>query len=472
MPPWGADPAHGVFANNTSLSPTEIDAIVAWVEQGAKEGNPKDLPPAPNFSTAWEIGKPDVVLTMPESYTVAAEGADDYIYFRVPSGFTEDRWVQAAEFRPGNKKVVHHAVVFIETPEMLAMAKAAARRQGKTGDDKTPSVFESLSADDFTQKEGTIRRVKADAPVMDDGCAQRRGRSGGSSNLPLLCVYAPGRNADVWPAGTAKKVPAGSNFIFQMHYSKTTGKPESDRTSMALVFAKQPVEKIVQTLTIANTLFMIPPGANDHEVTSCYTFGRDVELVDYMPHMHVRGKDMKYDVSYPDGRTETLLWVPQYNFNWQTLYKLAKPVTIPKGARLVVTAHFDNSAKNRFNPDPTKAVRFGEPTYDEMMVAFLDYAVEKPKERAVAKLDAKILEGYAGEYSIALGGKVTIKREGDKLAIESAMFPTLFAYPESETQFFFKTIEAQATFVKNDKGEADEVIINFGGQRLRAKKIK
>src|SRR5215813_11080183 len=353
MPPWGADPHYG------------------------------------EFSDAWRIGKPDVALPMPEEFTLDARGADDYIYFRVPTNFTEDKWVQAAEFRPGNKRVVHHAVVFIETPQMVEAARAMAKRNGREFDPRNgTSVFERAPGPEAQfLKEGTVWRARMDAHVVDDACAQsntgaRSGAAGAGS--VILTAYAPGKNPDVYQPGIAKRIPAGSNLILQMHYSKTTGRVEKDRTSVALVFAKQPVEKTVETLTVVNSLFLIPPGAENHEATACYNVTRDLYFVNYFPHMHVRGKDMKYEVIYPDGRRETLLWVEKYNFNWQTLYTLKDPLSIPKGSRFVVTAHFNNSAKNKYNPDPTKAVRFGEPTYDEMLVGYADII------RVIPRLDPKL----------------------------------------------------------------------------------
>jgi Domain of unknown function (DUF3471)/Copper type II ascorbate-dependent monooxygenase, C-terminal domain len=471
MPPWSADSRYGDFSNNPSLSQSEIDTIVAWVDQGAREGDSKVLPPVPQFNDAWEIGKPDVIVAMPEEYTLAAAGADDYIYFRVPTNFTEDKWIQAVEFRPGNKRIVHHAAVFIESPDLLEMAKANANRRGQPFDPRSvPSLFESESGS-VLRKEGTVRRVAPDVPVIDDGCSSPNGGAiGGNAGARLLCVYAPGRNADIWPAGTAKRVPAGSNLIFQMHYAKTTGKPEKDRTIVGLRFARAPVEKMIESRDVTNFFFKIPPGAENHEATACYTFPRDVQLVNYMPHMHVRGKDMKYEVVYPDGRRETLLSV-DYNFNWQTLYKLKKPVPIPKGTKFMVTAHFDNSAKNARNPDPTRAVRFGEPTYDEMLVGFIDFVREMPKERIIAKVDAGIYDSYAGEYATGLGPKFTILREGDKLFFVAPGQPRIQAFPESETKFFFKIVDAQVTFSKNDKGEVTELLFEMNRRKIRAKKV-
>jgi Domain of unknown function (DUF3471)/Copper type II ascorbate-dependent monooxygenase, C-terminal domain len=470
MPPWGADPRHGEFSNDARLKQNEIDAIVAWVDGGAKEGDPKDMPPAPDFSEDWKIGKPDVTLTMPEEFTLDARGADDYIYFRVPTNFTEDKWIQAAEFRPGNKRVVHHAVVFIETPQMVEAAKNRARRNGREFDlRKGASVFERAPGpEEFFFKEGTVWRTKADTPVIDDACAPSNSTvklvPAGAGSV-ILTAYAPGKNPDIYQSGTAKRIPAGSNLIFQMHYSKTTGKPEKDRTSVAFTFAKQPVDKTIETLTVINSLFLIPPGAENHEATACYNVPRDIQFVNYFPHMHVRGKAMKYEVVYPDGRRETLLQVDKYNFNWQTLYILRNPLSIPKGSRFVVTAHFDNSAKNKYNPDPAKPVRFGEPTYDEMLVGYADVI------RVIAKLDPKLLDAYVGEYQVGPGINFTIMREGGKLFAVAPSFGKNELLLDFEDRFTINMMGAQLTFVRNEKGEVSELTIDINNQTIRAKKI-
>ncbi|MCI0488699.1 MAG: cytochrome c [Blastocatellia bacterium] len=378
MPPWHADPKHGDFANDRRLSQKEIDTIVAWVDQGAKEGDPKDLPKLPEYADGWHIGTPDVVLSMTKEHTVEAEGSDDYLYFTIPTNFKEDKWVRAAEIRPGNKKVVHHVIAFVAPQSALAQLFSGRRNQSQR-----QSYFIT---------EGTLRRVRADAPVTDDGCnatgddsrsANRRSGSGGGGTF--LAGFAPGKDWDYWPEGTAKKIPAGSMIVFQMHYSKTTGKPETDRSSIGLIFAKSPPEKTVVTTGISNILFRVPPGEGNHEVTSCQTLDRDVEIYSYMPHMHLRGKDMKYEAVFPDGRRETLIWVPNYSFSWQTVYKLKKPLTLPKGTKLIVTAHFDNSPKNKYNPDPSKSVRWGDPTYDEMMIGWIEYLTANAKPDIASK---------------------------------------------------------------------------------------
>jgi mono/diheme cytochrome c family protein len=469
MPPWHADPHFGQFANEMKLTQAEIDTVVAWVDGGAKEGSAKDLPPLPVGSDKWEIGTPDIVLSMPEAYQLPAKGADDYIYFRIPTNFTEDKWLQASEFRPGNKRVVHHAVIFIETPMMYRMAQDAAKKGG--GDIHNPvSLIQSGDRSSTMYRDGTVNRTKPEAPILNDACGANKNSGGG--NTALLSAYAPGRNADVYPNGTAKLIPAGSNLIFQMHYAKTTGSPESDRTSIAFSFAKQPVQKQIETLLVVNNLFAVPAGAENHEANACMTTRRDYELVNYMPHMHVRGKAMKYEVLYPDGKREMLLNVDRYNFNWQTLYKLKSSVAIPKGARLMVTGIFDNSAKNKLNPDPTKIVRFGEPTYDEMLVGFFDVARPKPADRAVAKLDNATLDKYVGEYALGLGPKITISRDGNTLFFSAPGQPALPATAEAETKFYFKDVENSAVvFVLNEQGEVAELQAEFGNQKIKAKRV-
>ncbi|MCI0524321.1 MAG: DUF3471 domain-containing protein [Acidobacteria bacterium] len=470
MPPWGADPHYGEFLNETRLKQSEIETIIAWVDGGAREGSPKDLPTAPDLSDAWRIGKPDATLSMPEEFTLDSRGADDYIYFRAPTNFTEDKWIQAAEFRPGNKRVVHHAVVFIETPQMIEAAKALAKRSGREFDARHgASVFERAPGPEaYFYKEGTVWRTKMDVPVVNDACAKSgagpRSASAGAGSV-ILTAYAPGKNPDIYQPGMAKRIPAGSNLIFQMHYSKTTGKPEKDRTSVALVFAKQPVEKVVETLTVVNSLFSIPPGAENHEATACYNVPRDIQFVNYFPHMHVRGRDMKYEVVYPDGRRETLLWVEKYNFNWQTLYALRNPLPIPKGSRFVVTAHFDNSARNKYNPDPTRTVRFGEPTYDEMLVGYADIV------RVIPRLDPKLLGNYVGEYQVGPGMKFSITREGDKLFLVAPGFGRNEMYPDSADGFTLNFAGAQLTFGRNEKKEVSELTIEVNRQTFRAKKV-
>jgi hypothetical protein len=462
MPPWGADPHYGQFSNDKRLSQDDVDTITAWVDQGAKEGDPKDLPQMPNFDDRWQIGKPDVVLSMSQAYTIAAEGSDEYLDFVIPTDFKEFKWVKAVEIHPGNKRVVHHVVAFVQTPQMQNQTKAASFN---------PTAVEGS----IFYKDGTLVRTRGDAPVFDDGCNAPNGgfaRGSGQETLgPVLGFYSPGKDVDVFPDGMAKVIPPGSNIVIQMHYSKVTGKAETDRTSVGLVFYKTVPDQILTSNGALNHYFMIPAGDGSHEVTACYNFRQDTELITLMPHMHKRGKDMRYEVVYPDGRRETLLYVPHYTFNWQSMYRFEKPLLIPKGSKLIVTAHFDNSANNKFNPDPTKTVRWGDPTYDEMMIGYIDYVLKTPN-RTVAKVDASILDQYVGEYEVLPGRTMTIARSGDNLVAGSKGFPTAPIFPESETKFFFKAVDVELTFVKNEKGEVTEIVLDQGGRTFHGKKMK
>jgi mono/diheme cytochrome c family protein len=384
MPPWSPDPAYGEFTNDHRLAQKDIDTIAAWVDQGAKEGNPKDLPKTPEFVTGgWEIGKPDVVLQMAEEHTVKPDDPDNYINFFIPTNFKEDVWVQAAEIHPSNRRVVHHVIAFIQTPQNMAKraedAKAKGEKMGKRSAGNSPLFY----------LDGNLRRVKMDAPVLNNACDQKVAAGGrqpggngeGENEGMLLAGFAPGTGITVYPPGTAKRVPAGTTLMFQIHYSAFRGSLKdsvTDRTSIGLIFAKQPPDKMVITSAAANIMFKIPAGDDNHEVVACQTVPRDIQVVNYMPHMHLRGKDMKYEAIYPDGKRETLLWVPKFSFNWQSVYWLKRPVNIPKGTKLIVTAHFDNSTKNKYNPDPSKDVRWGDPTYDEMMIGWMDITIDNP----------------------------------------------------------------------------------------------
>ncbi|MBI3654616.1 MAG: cytochrome c [Acidobacteria bacterium] len=458
MPPWGAASHFVKFENDSSLTQSEIDTIARWVDEGAPEGNRKELPPLPRFPGEWKIGTPDVILTMPEAVKLEAQGADEYLDIPIPTNFTEDKWVQAVEIHPGNNKVVHHVIAFVQTPDMLEAVKAMR---------KPEAIAKTIYYAD-----GTLIRARMDAPVYDDGCSAPNGGIARGSGLELglpLGFFTPGKDPDVFPLGIAKFIPANSRIILQIHYSKTTGKVETDRTSVGFQFAKQPPQKTMMSMGAMNNYFKIPPGADNHEVTACFTFSRDSEIYTMLPHMHVRGKAMKYELLYTDGRRETILSVPKFDFNWQLMYRLEKPLLVPKGTKLMVTAHFDNSPNNKYNPDATKAVRFGDPTYDEMMIGYFDF-VSKTPPRMIGKLDARIVAAYAGAYAI---GNVVFKviQEGDKLMIVVPGQPKVEAIPASETKFFSMMFDGEITFIKDDKGETTEMLIDLGGRKLRARKV-
>jgi hypothetical protein len=369
MPPWHADPHAGQFLNDPRLSDEDIAAIDAWVKTGAKEGDPKDLPPAPEFKDGWHIN-PDLVLTIPET-TIAAGNQDDYEYIYVPTNFTQDMWVQSAEVVPGDRRVVHHATVSVVSADQVPKLRQ------KHGDVE--------EVDKYHFRTGKVNHLKMDAPVTDDGCSPApdlaQPTSAYVNHVPS--IYLPGHLAETRPPGYALKIAAGSYLQFQVHYSNRLNQEIKDRTSIGLVFAKEPVTHEVAQYEIWNNWFLIPPNDGAHKVTSCYTLPKDVMAVAYTAHMHFRGKSMTTEAIYPDGRREVLFDVPKYDFRWQETYFLKNQFVLPKGTKLVTTAYFDNSANNPLNPDPSKALRWGEPSNEEMMGFWLAYAEVKPTYAAV-----------------------------------------------------------------------------------------
>ena len=341
MPPWSADPAFGRFSNEHRLEPKDVETLVAWVDAGAPRGDPANAPPPATFVAGWNIGEPDMVIEMPEAFHVPAEGTIDYHYLVLPTNFAEDKWVTAAEVRPGNREVVHHVIAFM-------------RPKGSTwlGEGVPGKVF---------------------LPEKD------RKRERGDESRELLVGFAPGMEEGVWGDGYAKKVPAGADIVLQLHYT-ANGKAATDKTKVGLVFADAPPAKRVITMAAMNTKFAIPPGAPAHEVTSNWVINEQVELVSLMPHMHLRGKDFRYEATYPTGESETLLNVPQYDFNWQFFYYLAEPKVLPKGTRIDCVAHFDNSPNNPANPAPGEEVKWGDQSWEEMMIGWFEIAIDASED--------------------------------------------------------------------------------------------
>jgi len=380
MPPWKADPHYGKWSNDWSLSDGDIAAIKAWVDGGAKEGDPAKLPAAPVFTDGWRIGKPDVIIAIPP-HTLTPDGPDEYEYFTVPTNFTEDKWVVAAELRPGNRRIVHHAHVFVNAPDKPASAKKDAQPDPEEAYAKWLRVHE-----------GKLSWMRLDAPVIDDGCIVddnsywpgEKPRDDKFGSWGMLASYLPGREPDVYPQGTARKIPAGSTIGFQIHYSKATRKQETDVTSVGLIFAKEPPKQVAKRVDLSNFFFRIPAGDPNVEVSECHTFKQDMWLTSLTPHMHLRGKDARFEVTYPDGRKETLLSVPHYNFNWQITYRFSAPKYLPKGTRLAIISHFDNSPNNPLNPDPAKVVRWGEASEMEMMDGWIEYLDQAPRTEMAA----------------------------------------------------------------------------------------
>jgi hypothetical protein len=346
MPPWFADPHYGQFANDKSLSQKEIDTLVAWADAAAPEGDPKDLPAMVNFIEGWRIPRPDVVFEMPNDFNIQAAGTIEYQYVIVPTGFTSDKWVRFAEARPGNRVLVHHIIAFIREPDSKWLKDA------KPG---VPFVPEKRKKD-----------KKKDHDGDDDG--------GGFSG-DAIAGYAPGMFPMQLQPGQAKLIKAGSDIVFQLHYT-ANGKPGTDRSKIGLVFATEPPKERVFTLGAVNGKFKIPPRDANYKVDSEFEMGSQVKLVSMQPHMHLRGKDFEYRVVYPTGETETLLRVPNYSFSWQLYYQPVKQLVLPKGTKIECTAHFDNSPNNPNNPDPSKEVTWGDQSWDEMMIGFFDVAFD------------------------------------------------------------------------------------------------
>jgi peroxiredoxin len=318
MPPWHADPRHGQFANDPSLSEREKELLFAWIDGGCPRGDPADLPPPRVFPEGWTIPEPDLVVSMPEPFSVPAEGTIEYQYFTVDPGFREDRWIQAAEVRPGNRAVVHHCNVYLQPPG-------------------TSDIVE----------EGTLGSY-------------------------CLVAAAPGTPPLVLPEGMAKRVPAGWRFVFVVHYT-AIGSVQTDQTRLGLKFAEPgTVKKEAATKLMYDSDLCIPPGAAGHEVSQTWQVNRDLLLLAFFPHMHLRGKSFRYEAFYPDGGSEILLDVPRYDFNWQNRYELAEPKRLPAGSRLRCTAVYDNSADNPANPDPSAEVHTGKQSWDEMFNGYFE----------------------------------------------------------------------------------------------------
>lgn len=327
MPPWHADPQFGHFSNENRLSSVEKDQIRTWVENGCPQGNPKDLPEPRKFHDNWFMARePDKVVYMAEPVDVKAEGVESYRHYTVDPGFTEDKWVKLAECMPGNRAVVHHIIVYVKPP-----GQKAARPEGGEGD-----VREMI----------------------------------------FLAGFAPGTRPLVSPPGWAKKIPAGSKLVFEMHYTPI-GIPQKDRSSVGLVFVDE--KEVTHHLTTANALnhrFEIPPQNGNYKVEAKQKISQEVTLLSLFPHMHMRGKSFRYELTVPGSDTpEILLDVPHYDFNWQNSFILAEPRVLPAGSVIHCTAHFDNSSANLANPNPTKKVRWGPQTWEEMMIGWFDIGI-------------------------------------------------------------------------------------------------
>jgi len=351
MPPWHADPGFGPFRNERSLNQDEIDTIVSWVENGTPRGNPDDLPPLPTFGEdGWKLGEPDLVLEL-EPVTVPADGPDQFHDLIAETNLDEDKWIEAVEILPGERSVVHHVILW--------QGGASGNQEGWIG------------------------------------------------------AWAAGAQPMVFPAGTGRLLKKGQKVIGDMHYHPA-GKAATDRTQIGFHFAEgNTVEKELINLWVMNAEFAIPPGDPNYEAHASHTFAQDSQILTLTPHLHYRGKDFRYTLTYPDGHKTDLLTVSNYDFNWQTVYEFEEPVPAPAGARIDCVAHWDNSADNPNNPDPNRTVYFGPESYDEMMIGFVDYVVDegvRPVEQTdpvITKMQelARTFPGEVFKVMIRQGGQ-------------------------------------------------------------------
>ena len=367
MPPWHADKAYGRFANERRLTDAEKDTIARWVAAGAPEGDAKDLPVAPRYVDGWTIGQPDVILSMQEQYPIPAAGTVPYSYFEVPTNFTEDKWVQAFELRPGDRSVVHHVIVYTKSPEAAQPGRGQPSDGRLEGSREPP--FRPADGMDFPREGAGQRQVAHRTPVLPNDRPAPRGLDGSIGG------YVPGTSSRVFTPGTAMRLAAGQTLVFQMHYT-TTGKATSDRTRIGFVFAKEPPKTEIMLTALINANFQIPAGAAEHRIDAEATITRNVTLWSMLPHTHVRGIRWRYEATYPDGRTETILSVPKYDFNWQTDYIFTEPLKLPKGTKVHATAWYDNSRSNKSNRDPTSAVWWGDQTWEEMMFTAFTFSID------------------------------------------------------------------------------------------------
>ncbi|MBI3875264.1 MAG: hypothetical protein HY300_04765, partial [Verrucomicrobia bacterium] len=322
------------YRNERRLTDEQIGLIKQWAAEDAKEGSAADLPPLPKFTEGWKLGEPDLVLEMPEEYHLAPEGRDVYRCFVIPTGMKDDRWLAAVAIQPGNRRVVHHVIVHLDTS-------------------------------------GKARELDA----KDPGPGYTTWGGVGFVSAGQIGGWAPGNEPRRLADGIAQRLPGNADVVLQIHYNKS-GKPETDRTKVGLYFAKGAVDKRSRVFPLATRL-NIPAGDCDYVVRAAIPVPGDVTLYSVMPHMHLLGHEMKVTATLPDGKTVPLVHVPEWDFNWQMSYAFAQPIQLPRGSRIELEAHYDNSASNPRNPhSPPKPVRWGEQTTDEMCLAYLNFTMD------------------------------------------------------------------------------------------------
>lgn len=364
MPPWQAAPGHGEFADERRLTDAQIAALAAWVAQGTPRGDRAKMPPLPAFGDGWQLGTPDLILEMPVAYTVPASGPDIYRNFTIPTGLTEARWVRAVEFRPRARKAVHHAI--------FSYARAGA----------------------------TAELEETDGEPGFAGLAPVSWRPG----------YGPAGELGTWTVGATPRfiaeglslpLPKGSDFILQLHLHPT-GKPETERAQIGLYLTDVPPDRAIMHMSAPGLFgFMagidIPAGEKAYTLQGSLTMFVDMRALSVGAHAHYLGKDVRATATFPDGTTRPLLWIPDWDFNWQDRYVYKEPILLPKGTRIDVRLTYDNSADNPRNPNsPPRRVQWGEESFDEMgAVQFQMVAVRKEDEEVLKKLAAAVVKAMA-----------------------------------------------------------------------------
>jgi hypothetical protein len=373
MPPWYGESKYVEFVNDRRLNETDKATILKWANGGAPEGNKADLPPAPTFADGWQVGQPDAVFTLQEDYPVPATGTLEYKYFEIPTNFTEDKFVKAFEVRPGDRSVVHHIIVFARPPARPAPPTPPADTTASTTT-TAPATPAPRPQPPFTFAPGMQEPRDEAASAAKRAPANDRPspRGGGGA---FIADFAPGQAVRVFGDGQAIRVPAGAILTFQIHYT-VAGKATTDRSRIGMVFAKEKPRQELIIAALQNGNFTLPAGQPDAKVDAEMTINRDMTVYSMLPHTHVRGKRWEIQAIYPDGRTEAILSVPKYDFNWQTEYVFKQPLKLPKGTKIHSTAWYDNSAANKANPDPSVDVHWGDQTWQEMQFTAFAFTLD------------------------------------------------------------------------------------------------
>lgn len=359
MPPWHAAPGTPhKFANDRSLSAAELDVLKAWADTGAAKGDVKDAPRPMAFTDGWSIAKPELTMRPAKSFRIPANGTVEYTYYIFPEKFERDTWITELELRPQARGQVHHIIAYVRPPGS-SWLKGYPR-----GEYFVPKSMEDR-----------------ERPAEGERVSQWR---------EFLVGYAPGYGGLKMRPGAAKLIQAGSDMVFELHYT-TNGKPAEDASSLGLVLAKSEPARRAITDGAVNSRFEIPPGDSGYKAEAAVVIQEAATLLLLNPHMHLRGKAFEYRAVYPDGRREVLLSVPRYDFNWQTDYLFADPIALPKGTRIECTAWWDNSPNNPHNPDPSKPVHWGDQSWEEMMVGF--FALEFDRKLDPADVFKKVRVG-------------------------------------------------------------------------------